>query len=397
MKIYNGYLNHCIRAAKKEFYHNEFNKHKNDIRNSWDTLKEIINKNTFKSDLPSSFVHEGVEIIGLKNVADKFNEYFTEIGPKLAKSIDTANKAPFNHYLTTPCAASFNFVYTKPDDIEKIIRNLKPKSSAGCDNISTKLLKEIENVISRPLSIIINQSLCTGIFPDKLKIAKVIPLYKKDDDRSFGNYRPISLLSSISKIFERVAFNQLYEYYTSNGLLYESQYGFRKLHSTELAALEFTDRISQEMDAKKIPFSIFLDLSKAFDTLDHKVLLTKLHYYGIRDIALNWFRSYLTKRTQYVDCNGVSSSIREIETGVPQGSILGPLLFIIYMNDIHTVSDNLNFILYADDTTLSSPMCSFTRGCNGNIELISTLINSELNKIADWLAVNKLSLNVKKN
>ena len=141
-----GYLNHCIRAAKKEFYHNEFNKHKKDIRTfeTWDTLKEIINKKTFKSDLPSSFVHEGVEIIGLKNVADKLSEYFTEIGPKLAKSIDTANKAQFNHYLTTPCAASFSFVYTKPDDIEKIIRNLKPKSSAGCDNISTKLLKEIE-------------------------------------------------------------------------------------------------------------------------------------------------------------------------------------------------------------------------------------------------------------
>ena len=135
-----------------------------------------------------------------------------------------------------------------------------------------------------------------GIFPDKLKIAKVIPLYKKDDDRSCGNYRPVSLVSSISKIFERVAFNQLYDYFTSSGLLYKSQYGFRKLHSTELAA-EFMDRISQEMDAKKIPFSIFLDLSKAFDTLDHKVLLRKLHYYGIRDIALNCFRSYLTKRT----------------------------------------------------------------------------------------------------
>ena len=275
--------------------------------------------------------------------------------------------------------ASFNFAYTNPDNIEKIIRNLRPKSSAGSDNISTKLLKEIENVVSRPLSIIINQSLCTGIFPDKLKIAKVIPLYKKDDNKSFGNYRRISLLSSISKFFERVAFNQLYDYF-----------------STELAALEFTDRISHEMDAKKIPFSIFLDLSKAFDTLDHNVLLSKLEYYGIRDTALNWFKRYLTKRTQYVDCNGIASSIREIETGVPQGSILGPLLFIIYMNDIHTVSDDLNFILYADDTTLSSPMCSFTRGCNGNIDIVSTLINSELNKIADWLAVNKLSLNVQK-
>ena len=163
-------------------------------------MKEIINKKTFKykSDLLSCFVHKGVEITGPKNIADKFNEYFTEIGPKLAKSINTANQAPFNCYLTTPCVASFNFVYTNPDDIEKIIRSLRPKSSAGYDNISTKLLKEIENVISRPLSIIINQSLCTGIFPDKLKIAKVTPLYKKDDDKSFGNYRPISLLSSIS-------------------------------------------------------------------------------------------------------------------------------------------------------------------------------------------------------
>ena len=224
----------------------------------------------------------------------------------------------------------------------------------------------------------------------------MIPLYKKDDNKSFGNHRPISLLSSISKVLERVAFIQLYDYFTSNGLLYESQYGFRKLHSTEVAALEFTGRISHEMDAKKIPFSIFLDLSKAFDTLDHNVLLSKLEYYGIRDTELNWFKSYLTKHTQYVDCNGIASSIREIETGVPQGSILGPLLFIIYMNDIHTVSDNLNFILYADDTTLSSPMCSFTRGCNGNIDIVSTLINSEWNKIADWLAVNKLSLNVQK-
>ena len=204
LKIYNGYLNRCIRTAKKELYHNEFNKYKNDIRKTWDTLKEIINKKAFKSDFPSCFVHEGIEITGTKNIADKFNEYFTEIGPKLAKSINTANKAPFNSYLTTPCPAAFNFAYTNPDDIEKIIRNLRSKSSAGCDNISTKLLKEIENVVSRPLSIMNNQSLCTGIFPDRLKIAKVIPLYKKDDNKLFGNCRPISLLSSISKIFERV-------------------------------------------------------------------------------------------------------------------------------------------------------------------------------------------------
>ena len=183
--------------AKKQFYHNEFSKYKNDVQKTWDTLKEIINKKTFKSDFPSCFVHDGVEITGAQTIADKFNEYFTEIGPKLARSIDTANKKPFNSYLTDPCAASFNFDYTNLDDIEKIIRNLRPKSSSGYDNISAKLLKENEHVISCPLSIIVNQSLCTGIFPEKLKFVKVIPLYKKDDNKSFGNYRPISLLSSI--------------------------------------------------------------------------------------------------------------------------------------------------------------------------------------------------------
>ena len=142
-------------------------------------------------------------------IAGKFNEYFTEIVPNLARSIEAANKIPFNSYPTNPCAATFNFAYTNPDDIAKIIRNLRPKSSAGHDNISTKFAKEIELIVSRPLSIIINQSLCTGIFRDKLKIAKVIPLFKKYDNKSFGNYRPISLLFSISKVFERVAFNQL--------------------------------------------------------------------------------------------------------------------------------------------------------------------------------------------
>ena len=171
-------------------------------------------------------------------------------------------------------------------------------------------MKDIKGVISRPLSIIINQSLCSGIFPSKLKLAKVIPLYKKEDQRVFGNYRPISLLSSISKICEKVAFKQILEYFTSNNLLFESQYGLRENHSTELAALEFIDRIKLEMDGNEIPFSIFLDLSKAFDTLNHDILLTKLQYYGIQGIALNWFQSYLTKRSQYVQYNDTSLSIR---------------------------------------------------------------------------------------
>ena len=224
----------------------------------------------------------------------------------------------------------------------------------------------------------------------------MIPLFKKGDIQLFGNYRPISLLSSVSKVFEKAAYGQLYEYFLSHALFYDSQYGFRKYHSTELAAPELDDRIHKEIDENKIPFSVFLDLSKAFDTLDHDILLHKLQYYGITGTALNWFRSYLTERYQYVDYSGASSSMNLLTTGVPQVSILGPLLFIIYMNDIHTVSNNLNFILYADDTTLTSPLCSFTYGGYHDINRVSTLINSEITKIFEWLSVNKLSLNAHK-
>ena len=178
-------------------------------------------------------------------------------------------------------------------------------------------------------------------------------------------------------------------------MFYKSQYGFRQLHSTELAALEITDRIYLDLDNKKIPLAVFLDLSKAFDTIDHDILLYKLCHYGIKGTPLNWFKSYLTDRKQYVEFNGKKSELGTISTGVPQGSILGPLLFIIYMNDISKVTDKFHFTLYADDTSLTEPLCTFTPNLDER-ENYTNSINTELAKICDWLALNKLSLNVKK-
>ena len=167
-----------------------------------------------------------------------------------------------------------------------------------------------------------------------------------------NNYRPISILPAVSKVFERIIFDQTYEHFKANGLFYASQYGFQKNHSTELAVLELVDRITQEMDSGTIPINIYLDLSKAFDTLDHDILLHKLSYYGITGVAIDLFTSYLTNRKQYVEFNNKRSVYADITVGVPQGSILGPLLFIIYINDILFSSDIFKFIMYADDTTL---------------------------------------------
>ena len=196
-----------------------------------------------------------------------------------------------------------------------MIDKLPSKSSSGVDGISTNLLKYIKYLISKPLTLIINQCLETGIFPSKLKIAKVIPILKKGDELIFDSYRPISILPSISKVFERIIFNQIHSYFHVNDLYFCSQCGFRKEHSTELAVLELIDRITQQLDTGTTPINVYLDLSKAFDTLDHNILLHKLKYYGIEGTALRLFESYLNERQQYVDFDGTPSNYNRILTG----------------------------------------------------------------------------------
>ena len=243
----------------------------------------------------------------------------------------------FTDYLDDPTEHRFNFSKVTENEIVVIINNLKSKNFSGKDEISNKLLKSIKGEISKPLTIIINQCLETGIFPGALKVAKVKPLFKKGDNCCFNNYRPISLLPTISKIFERVMFTQLYSYFNINNLLSEQQYGFRSQHSTELACVKLVDYIIKEMDNIKdikIPAAIFLDLSKAFDTLNFDILLYKLKYYGVDGTSLALIKSYLTNRYQYVQFENSDSELLEIVTGIPQGSILGPLFFSIVINDL---------------------------------------------------------------
>ena len=383
-----------IRAAKREYYFKTFTSQKNDMKKTWKTIDETLNRRKNKSKFPSEFIVNNRSIADQKEIADQFNIFFSSIGSTLSDSIEIADSTlDFTDYLNNPTEHHFNFNTITESETLSIINKLKNKNSSGKDEISNKLLKSIKDEIAKPLTIIINQSLKTGVFPDALKIAKVKPLYKKGDNFCLNNYRPISLLPTISKIFERVMFTQLYSYLNANNLLSEQQYGFRSQHSTELACVKLVDYITTEMDnIKKIktPTAIFLDLSKAFDTLNFNILLNKLQYYGIDGISLSLIRSYLTDRFQYVQFENSESDLLEIKTGIPQGSILGPLFFSIMINDLVNSSNKFKFLMYADDTTIYFNLEDFP------IENREVLINNELEKVNKWLKLNKLAVNVDK-
>ena len=397
LKDYQLVLNKCIRQAKAIYYKELFNSCQS-IKQTWGHVNNLIGKSKTKRELPDNFKFNGQIISDAKSIANQFNSFFANIGPKLAENITQPQNKTFNMYLKKNVTSEFSFNQVTNEDILKIINQmLKPKNTSGLDGISSNMLKKLSTVISPTLTVLINQSIQCGVFPEKLKIAKVLPLHKKDDKDIFDNYRPISLLSSISKIFERVMFNQINDYFNINKLYYKHQHGFREAHSTDTAAVELIDRIINDIDKQDIPLGVFLDLSKAFDTLDHKILLSKLQHYGLNNNALKLCESYLSNRKQQVEFNGNTlSELTSLTTGVPQGSILGPLFFLLYINDIGHVSDILHPISYADDTTLYTTVdCLKIESIKCKTH-INDIINNELTKMSDWLKVNKLSLNAKK-
>ena len=214
------------------------------------------------------------------------------------------------------------------------------------------IIKQSIHLIVEPITHIINLSITNGIVPDKMKLARVIPVFKCNDQTQLSNYRPISVLPVFSKILERLIYNRMVHYLDSYNILCHQQFGFRKGYSTSMALIRLSDQLFTAIDNKKFTIGIFLDLSKAFDTVNHEILFTKLEHYGFRGIVLDWMKSYFINRKQFVQYNNHCSDLKEISCGIPQGSILGPLLFLLYINDICNVSQILEVILFADDTNV---------------------------------------------
>ena len=392
LREYNRILKLSIRNAKKLYYHSCFNKYRDDVKKTWQTINNLIKSKETDNDKKASIIIDDIELFDENEIADKFNNFFVHIGSNLANNINCPPNRSFHDYLRNHTEFQFNFVNVSEESVTKIIKELKPKTSCDITGLSNKLLKHIDCEIIKPLTVIINQCINTGIFPNDLKVAKVIPLFKKGDPKLMDNYRPVSLLPCISKVMEKVMHMQIYSYLDTNKLLYTSQYGFRKHHSTEFATLELVDRLILQMDKNKVPLNVYLDLSKAFDTLDHSILLDKLRYYGFTENSMKLMESYIRDRQQCVLFQNAYSDRLNITTGVPQGSVLGPLLFLIYMNDIVHSSCCFHPVIYADDTTLNTTL-NFLSQDN---EIDDELLNRELNEIYIWLQLNKLSLNIGK-
>ena len=378
-------VNHSIKASKKNYYHSFFEDNVGKAKATWNGINTLLSRK--KNFAPVSKLIVGNKVItDPHELSNAFNRHFVDIGPNLAANINPP-RVIFRDFVE-PCDSTFELELLTIDGLRKLVNDIPVGKADGLDGIPTCLLKLSFPSIASSLTHIFNLVISKGIIPKDWKSARVTPIFKADSKVDPANYRPISVLSVIAKLFEKAIFNQVYSYLNDNKLLSKYQSGFRPMHSTLTALIDITDNWYLNIDDGLTNAILFIDLKKALDTIDHEILLSKLELYGFKGVSLNLFRDYLSDRTQVTVINNINFETSFISCGVPQGSILGPLLFLLYINDLPNCNLLSDVRMYADDTNL-------TFASKDPNELFSSLTH-DLGNLKQWLDSNRLSLNVLK-
>lgn len=376
-------------SLKKSYYVRRFQATRT-TKGTWNELNRVLGRSKSAPVVKRLLSRDGNQTFTENNeISNQMNEYFINVGNELAQDIRSAGETDGLSFGDSSHQSMFLTPVTS-DEVYRLISNLDVNKSCGVDAISNKLLKKCSYSVTYFLSNCINESFSHGIYPDCLKTAKVFPIFKGGSKENVSNYRPISVLSSLNKIFEQVIRARLFSFLDRTRFLNKSQFGFRNSSNTAIAVTELMNYVYGELDKRSINVvsGVFLDLSKAFDTVDHKLLLKKLERAGIRGSVLELFRNYLSERFQAVNVNGTTSELMRVKTGVPQGSVLGPTLFLIYINDVQTLPLRGRLYLYADDTALFYSGSDDASNCCD--------MNFDLALLSNYFRTNLLTLNKSK-
>ena len=377
LEEYNRYrnaLSALLRRSRKDYFSEKFDNFNGNVAKSWKLLNTLLGrggKSALSKDAPS---------------ADCFNRYFSSIAGELDSKIPVVDASPID-YMGTRVPDSFFADPCSVSEISSIISQFVTKGSP-INEIPVFIYKSVCSIIAPYLVELFNESIESGTFPSCLKVARVVPIHKKDDPALPSNYRPISTLPVMSKLFELLMHGRIVRYLNRLNILSGNQFGFRAMRGTNDAIIDIYEHVFSSFEKSEHSVAVLLDFSKAFDTVSHRILLDKLEHIGVRGKCLSWFQSYLNERSQYVQVGSDSSLSTEIKFGVPQGSVLGPLLFIVYINDMRYSSDLLHFVHYADDSTVFLS--------HHDINELFVIIERELGNVVRWLSVNRLSINIGK-